>query len=235
MLIEGINITYLGHSCIKLKNGIIIYIDPYSVYDTEKADLILITHSHAENCSLNDIERLVKEDTFIVAPESCRESLMQLRTFAANKGDNNTGNADNIKYLGHGEHINLFGLNIVATEAYNVSFEKRFHVRGAGNGYVIETGNNENNNIGGNNYKMRIYYSGHTELVGEIKELLNRVGRIDVAFLSVNGTDTMNAEDAAYACDIIKPKYVIPVHFIPNNDEVYRFKELVNTAKVIVL
>lgn len=223
MLIEGINITYLGHSCIKLKNGIVIYIDPYSIYDTEKADLILITHNHAENLSLNDIERLAKKDdegkesTFIVAPESCRENLMQL---------NNAIN-ENIKYLRHGEQVNLFGLNIIATEAYNVSFEKRFHVRGAGNGYVVElikeTGN------------MRFYFSGHTELVGEIKELLNRVGRIDIAFISVNAQDTMNAEDAAYACDIIKPRYAIPVHFIPNNDEVYRFKELVNTAKVIVL
>src|SRR3989338_11227263 len=151
MLIEGINITYLGHSCIKLKNGIVIYIDPYSIYDTEKADLILITHNHAENLSLNDIERLAKKDdkgkesTFIVAPESCRENLMQL---------NNAIN-ENIKYLGHGEQINLFGLNIIATEAYNVSFEKRFHVRGAGNGYVLELMKETGN--------MRFYFSGHTE------------------------------------------------------------------------
>ena len=155
---------------------------------------------------------------------------MQLKTFAASKENNsnsNKGNVDNIKYLGHGEQVNLFGLNIIATEAYNVSFEKRFHVRGAGNGYVLELMKETGN--------MRFYFSGHTELVGEIKELLNRVGRIDVAFISVNGTDTMNAEDAAYACDIIKPRYAIPIHFVPNNDEVYRFKELVNTAKVIVL
>jgi L-ascorbate metabolism protein UlaG (beta-lactamase superfamily) len=213
MLIEGINVSYLGHSAVKLKNGITIYIDPYAVYDEEKADLILISHSHAENCSLEDIEKLSKEDTVIVASNSCKNQLEQLRNCRDRK----------IKYLTPGEQFKILGIVIVATAAYNTDLEKRFHLRGLGNGYVIEAG------------KKRIYFAGHTELVGETRELLAKVGWIDLAFIPVNKMDTMDAEEAAHFCDIIKPRVVVPIHHEVHSNEVHDFRHLVNTAKVVVL
>ena len=213
MLIEGINVSYLGHSCIKLKNGIVIYIDPYAVYDEEKADLILVSHSHAENCSLDDIEKLSKDETVIIAASSCKNTLEQLSNFRERK----------IKYLKAGEQFKIFGVIVVTTEAYNTDLEKRYHLRGLGNGYVIEAGD------------KRIYFAGHTELVGETRELLARVGWIDLAFVPVNKTDTMDAEEAAQFCDTIKPKVVVPIHHEMHSNDVYEFKQLVSTAKVVVL
>jgi len=64
MEIDGVKIEFLGHSgfLIKDTSGKIIAIDPYNVNEkVGKADLILITHSHYDHCSIKDIIHLSKE------------------------------------------------------------------------------------------------------------------------------------------------------------------------------
>src|SRR3989338_4038147 len=62
MDIEGINIERLNHDCFKIKaQNKIIYFDPYQIELQEQADLILITHEHADHLSLKDIEKLLKQ------------------------------------------------------------------------------------------------------------------------------------------------------------------------------
>ena len=80
--------------------------------------------------------------------------------------------------------------------AYNPN--KRFHPR-QNNwlGFVIEVGG------------KRIYYAGDTDLTDEMKALKN----IDLALLPAGGTYTMNAEEAAEAANLIKPKMAIPYHW----------------------
>jgi L-ascorbate metabolism protein UlaG (beta-lactamase superfamily) len=54
MKIEGYEIEFLGHSgfLVKMKNKVII-IDPYRVSDSvPKADIVLVTHSHNDHCSI---------------------------------------------------------------------------------------------------------------------------------------------------------------------------------------
>ncbi|MEK6973381.1 MAG: MBL fold metallo-hydrolase [archaeon] len=107
-----------------------------------------------------------------------------------------------IKKLGEGKEIkvgqrlNGSEVKIQAVEAYNIG--KKFHPKGLGIGIVIE--------IDG----IKIYHAGDTDLIPEMKEL---AGKIDIAFLPVSGTYTMNAGEAAKAAEIIKPKIAIPMHY----------------------
>jgi L-ascorbate metabolism protein UlaG (beta-lactamase superfamily) len=88
------------------------------------------------------------------------------------------------------------GVRIIGVAAYNPN--KRFHPR-QNNwlGFVIEVGG------------KRIYYAGDTDLTDEMKALKN----IDVALLPAGGTYTLNADEAAEAANLIKPKMAIPHHW----------------------
>jgi L-ascorbate metabolism protein UlaG (beta-lactamase superfamily) len=64
---------------------------------------------------------------------------------------------------------------------------------------------------------------------------MSSLKQIDIAFLPVGGTYTMNAEEAAKAVEIIKPKVAVPIHYgsiVGSKKDAERFKTLVKTAKV---
>ena len=59
------------HSSIKISKGKIIYIDPFKIKEEKHdADIILITHSHFDHYSEEDIEKVKKHNTIIVAPKT---------------------------------------------------------------------------------------------------------------------------------------------------------------------
>jgi len=74
---------------------------------------------------------------------------------------------------------------------------KLFHDKGRGNGYVLTLGG------------KRIYFSGDTESVPEMKALKN----IDIAFVTMNLPYTMPPEEAAEGVKAFKPKIVYPYHY----------------------
>ena len=64
MNIGNVELKWLGHSGFLIKNSKTIYIDPYNIREgLEKADIILITHSHYDHCSVADMEKIVQEGT----------------------------------------------------------------------------------------------------------------------------------------------------------------------------
>ncbi|MFH1234679.1 MAG: MBL fold metallo-hydrolase [Candidatus Diapherotrites archaeon] len=95
-----------------------------------------------------------------------------------------------------GQSVEAKGVKISAFPSYNIG--KPFHPKGAGIGFLFE--------IAG----VRFYLAGDTDLVPEMKELK---GKVDIAFLPVDGTYTMGAEDAAKAVGIIEPEIAIPMHY----------------------
>lgn len=65
-------IEWLGHASFRIynnKSGRRIYIDPYKIDVTEPADVIVITHSHYDHFSLEDINKIKTEKTRIYAPK----------------------------------------------------------------------------------------------------------------------------------------------------------------------
>jgi len=94
--------------------------------------------------------------------------------------------------LTNGASTNVLGLTIEAVPAYNSN-----HPPGRGNGYVLTLGD------------RRIYISGDTGNTTNLQALTN----IDVAFLCMNQSFTMNASAATNAVRAFRPKIVYPYHY----------------------
>jgi len=80
MKINGTELKWLGHSGFLIKNSKTIYIDPYNIKDgLEKADIILITHSHYDHCSFADLDKIIQEGTRIIAPADCQSTIAKFK------------------------------------------------------------------------------------------------------------------------------------------------------------
>lgn len=152
--------------------------------DLEKADIIFYTHHHQDHIKKATLDRLSTPQTTIIAPEKCR-ALIGREFGVIQPGD---------------ERI-IDGIHIHAIHAYNTTeghSTRKQHHRGECVGYVLT--------IEGKS----IYHAGDTDLIAEMKELKD----IDIAFLPIGGTFTMDPEEAAAAAHVIKPKIVIPMHYL---------------------
>lgn len=179
------NIEVLCHSSIKMDKGKIIYVDPFHIKENYKdADIVLITHSHYDHFSEEDIEKVRKADTKIYVTEDYVENAKSIG-FSENK-------IVGVKpYQTYHEET----IEINTVPAYNVN--KQFHPK-------------ENNWVG---YILKIegisyYIAGDTDITEENKKI-----KCDVAFVPVGGTYTMTAKEAAELVNIIKPKVAIPIHY----------------------
>ena len=58
-------VRFVKHGCVCFeKDDVVIYVDPYGLEDRpQDADLVIITHSHGDHYSPQDIARVKKEDT----------------------------------------------------------------------------------------------------------------------------------------------------------------------------
>ncbi len=204
----GLSVKWLGHASFQIKtDGKNIYIDPYEGRYTEKADVILVTHSHYDHCDVHKINEARKENTVIIAPADCAQRI---------RGD--------VRTLSPGDRVTVRGVNIGAVQAYN---HKRFkspgipyHPRGLGVGYLLTIGD------------KTIYHAGDTDLIPEMRQLKD----IYLALLPVGGTYTMDIAEAVEAAMVINPKVVIPMHIL-NADpmEFKRSLEARSQIKVVVL
>jgi len=201
MLIGNVKLDWLGHSSFKITNKRVIYIDPYNIQADEKADIILITHSHYDHCSIEDIKELVKDRTIIIIPPDCQSKLSCIQGI-------------NVHLAKPGKKIEAFGIIVEAVPAYNIN--KNFHEKSnEWVGYIINTDG------------KKIYHAGDTDFIPEMKEIKD----IDVALLPVGGKYTMDAAEAAKAANAIKPKIAVPMHYgsiVGSEEDAKRFKTLCN-------
>ncbi len=201
-------LSWLGHASFLLKDGKVIYVDPYEIVSGPKADIILITHDHFDHCSPEDISRLLKDSTKIVAPASCRGKVLGGELLEVRPGD----------------RIELDDIKIEVVPAYNVRQERlRFHPKESGYvGYVLELPDG-----------TRVYHAGDTDLIPEMRDL-----RVDIALVPVSGTYVMDASEAAEAVETIKPKVAVPMHYgaiVGSRADAERFRELVRSCEVKIL
>ena len=57
-------IHWLGQATVKIDTGTkVIYFDPLKIKKPDKADIILITHSHSDHFSIPDISKITTEST----------------------------------------------------------------------------------------------------------------------------------------------------------------------------
>jgi L-ascorbate metabolism protein UlaG (beta-lactamase superfamily) len=182
-----------------------IYVDPVGGADTfaeyPPADLILITDEHGDHFSLETLQGLPTQKAKIIAPRAVANQIPE--SFAPQ-----------IDVLDNGAEKERYGISITAIPMYNLREEaKNFHVKGRGNGYVLEKNG------------IRLYFSGDTEDIPEMRALEG----IDKAFVCMNLPYTMTVEQAADAVLEFAPAEVYPYHYRgrPDVSDVKHFAELV--------
>ena len=179
------NIEVLCHSSIRINKEKVIYIDPFKIdKNYNDADIIFITHDHYDHYSEEDIDKVKKEDTIIVAPEELLTKLLR-------KGFRQ----DYIITVDSDEEDMVEGMKFETIPAYNTN--KQFHPKENGwVGYIVE--------IRG----IRYYIAGDTDITEENKKV-----KCDVAFVPAGGTYTMDFKEAAELINEIKPKIAVPIHY----------------------
>jgi L-ascorbate metabolism protein UlaG (beta-lactamase superfamily) len=187
-----IAIHSLGHASVMFEfDGMIIHVDPSSreadYSQLPDADLIFITHGHGDHYDLTAIGEIKKDSTIMV----CNQEVKDKNTYT-----------DTAIVMNNGDSTIVNGIPVKAVPAYN--FEKAFHPKGVGNGYVLTFG------------EKNIYIAGDTENIPEMDNL----GRIDIAFLPMNLPYTMTPEQAADAATRINPDILYIYHF-SNSDTAY--------------
>jgi len=205
--IGDVELKWLGHAGFLIKNSKTIYIDPYNIKeDSEKADIILLTHSHYDHCSVADIEKIVQAGTKIIAPADCQSKV------------NRFDIPIEIEVVEVGREIDLGTIKINVLPAYNI--DKHFHPKDEGwVGYLIKVGG------------VLIYHAGDTDVIPEMQKLTgyNQASKEFVALLPIGGRFTMSAEEAVEAAKIIKPTLAIPMHYgsiIGTDEDAKEFVEL---------
>jgi len=214
------DITWYGHASFKLLDkttgNIIYYIDPFNFPTTislEPADLIFVTHAHADHLSPTDIKKILKDDTVIILP------------------------ADSIDKLA----ISNRKVAVLPNQEYNVR-DVKFQTIPAYNNKLqrIQAHPKENNWVG---YIFsvnggKVYHAGDTDFIDEMKTLADLY--VDIAMLPIGGTYTMDVEEAIEAANAIGAKITIPMHYRRLLGGAYKeaeekFKKGVTKSEVIIL
>lgn len=135
------NIVWLGHSTVRIDGEKVVYIDPWKLTDPKKADLILISHSHYDHLSVEDIAKIRKEDTVIITTKDAAADL-----------------AGDVRIVKPGDVVRIGEISVEAVPSYNT--DKDFHPRESGwVGFVVTVGG------------KRIYYCGDTDLIPEMETI----------------------------------------------------------------
>ncbi|NCO11250.1 Zn-dependent hydrolase [Candidatus Pacearchaeota archaeon CG_4_9_14_0_2_um_filter_39_13] len=214
MKIGEIEILFLGHSGFFIRNGKRIAIDPYNVSEKfqEKADLILITHSHYDHCSIKDIEKLAEPGTVVVCTADAQSKVMKIQGI-------------DLQIIEAGEKIDLDEIKIEAIPAYNL--RKEYHPKSEGwVGYLVKMGGSV------------VYHTGDSDFIPEMKNLTGygKHGNQFIVLLPVSGKYVMDAEKAAEAASILSPDLAIPMHYgagvIGSEKDAEKFVELCNEVNV---
>ena len=193
----ALKLTPLYHGSVMLEFGEkVIHVDPWSQADytgLPPADLILITHTHADHMDAAQIKALKKDGTVIVAPPAVADTL--------------NGAVGVVETLSNGERGTWLGIEVEAVPMYNLKLGpapgKPYHHKGIGNGYVLGFGG------------TRVYFSGDTECVPEMRALRN----LTVAFVAMNPPRTMPPAEAAACVKEFHPKIAYPYHYRGQNTQ----------------
>ena len=209
-----LEITYLGHSAVKLKGTKTVFIDPFlsgnpkASISPEKitaADVVIVTHHHGDH--LGDAYAIAKKTGAVIV------AIHEIVVEASSHGIATEG-------MNIGGTVDARGVKVHMVTALH-SAEK-----GNAAGVIVE--------IDG----KKIYHAGDTGLTYDMR-LIGEFFRPDLSFLPIGDRYTMGPASAAKAVEFIQSKKIIPIHYgtFPSVDtDPQEFKKRVGAkADVIIL
>ena len=199
--LNGIKLTWLGHATFRVETPErkIIIIDPWVMGNPmcperdkkiDKVDVLLCTHGHYDHIG-DAVDIAKKHNPKVVGiPELCGwlEKKGVKQTAAMNKGG--TQSLEGIKVtMVHADH------------SCGIKDGDELVYGGEACGYVVEFSNG-----------LKIYHAGDTNVFGDMK-IIHDLYAPDIAMIPIGDHYTMGVREAAYACNLLQAKTVIPMHF----------------------
>ena len=198
---KGVKVTFLGQSAFRIVSpgGVNILIDPFLSNNPktpadqktiDKADLLLITHGHADHLG----------DTLAIAQKTNASVVVmaELATYLAKKG------AKNVVRMNKGGTLTIKGLRITMVNAQHsssVTEGEQVIYTGEPAGFIIRLENG-----------FTIYHAGDTSVMSDMK-IFGDLYQPNLALLPIGSHFTMDPAEAAYACKLLRPQFVIPMHY----------------------
>ncbi len=190
-----ITVKWFAHSAFLLTiNGRHLLIDPFISENplaegtdirTVPADIIAVTHAHGDHVG----------DTIAIAKRTGA-------TVVCNFEMGNWFESQGVKQVERGNPGGTYHGDFVSlkwTAAIHTSSFPDGSNGGEANGFIITADD------------RKLYFAGDTTLFGDM-ELIGDEG-IDVAFVPIGDTYTMGIDDSIKAIKLIRPRYVIPMHY----------------------
>jgi L-ascorbate metabolism protein UlaG (beta-lactamase superfamily) len=201
MNLKGIKLTWLGHATFRIKTpgGTTVLVDPWVMGNpmcpetekkVKKVDVMLCTHGHFDH--IGDAAAIAKEHnpTLVGIFELCawmeKKGVKQISPM--NKGG--TQKVGDVRVtMVHAEH------------SCGIQDGDQIVYGGEACGYVMEFENG-----------VKIYHAGDTCVFGDM-QIIRELYAPEIAMLPIGDHFTMSPREAAYACRLLQPKTVIPMHF----------------------
>ena len=194
------NITWLGHGSFELRldSGETIIIDPWidgnpsypAGYVIGRCDTILVTHGHFDHIA--GVPQLCEKFSPTVV------SNYEIATWFAGKGIKNTIG------MNKGGTVAVGSIKATMTQAIHSSTiddNGTMIPAGEPSGFVIHLPDGR-----------RLYFAGDTAVHSDMA-LVQALYQPELAFLPIGDLYTMDPQQAALACRMLRPKFVVPMHY----------------------
>ena len=199
---RGIEITWMGHAAFQLTSaeGVVIWIDPWlknpkspiSPEKVQKGDIILISHGHFDH--IGDAVTIAQKTGAVIV------SNFEITRYLAAQGVLEK----QLIGMNISGTVQIKGITITmvtAVHSSGISRENEMIEGGHAAGFVVTFPDG-----------FRIYHTGDTGLFGDMK-LIRQLYSPDVMLVCIGDHFTMGPREAAVAVEMVKPRWVIPMHY----------------------
>ena len=200
MDLKGVKLTWLGHATFRIETGgQTVLVDPWVMGNplcpdkekkVKKVDVMLCTHGHLDH--IGDAVEIARQHNPTVV------GIFELCSWMEKKGVKKTSPINK----GGTQAVGDIRVTMVhADHSCGILDGDQIIYGGEACGFVMEFQDG-----------LKIYHAGDTAVFGDM-QIIRELYAPDIALLPIGDHYVMSPREAAYACKLLKPKAVVPMHF----------------------